>query len=399
MCSLGGVLIQRPVQLAAFELDGVDGIEGLENLLIRAETKRAQENGAEELALAVNADVEGVLLVVLELHPRTAVRDDLAQEVGTRIRRLEEDAGRAVQLGDDDTLGTVDDEGAVLSHQRNVAEEDFLLLDVAHGLRAGLCILVVDGEAHGDFERRRVGHATLFALGLVVLQLQADGIAALVAEVRGVFVISAAVVAEHIAGMKGIGDHHGAAVDAGGAQVMKSLQVAALALPVADREVHEVELRDIAEVGDGKDRSKHRLEPVVLTLGGQLIHLQEALVAAALHFNQIRNLDGGWDLRKVEAAAKGAGFTGHASLLRGSLREARRSAAEPGSSSLELGRRARSIGLPVASMAGRLKTHDIGYCLRQRSRTRGRQTEHAGFPEAGGEPSGGGSSVRRDLPG
>jgi hypothetical protein len=31
----------------------------------------------------------------------------------------------------------------------------------------------------------------------------------------------------------------------------------------------------------------------------------------------------------------------------------------------------------------------FGYCVGQRSATRGRQTEHAGFPEAGGEPSGG----------
>src|ERR1700750_1739028 len=98
MCSLGGVLIQRPVQLAAFELDGVDGIEGLENLLIRAQAERAQEDGAEKLALAIDADVEGVLLVVLELHPRTAVGDDLAEEVGAGIRRLEEDAGRAMEL-------------------------------------------------------------------------------------------------------------------------------------------------------------------------------------------------------------------------------------------------------------------------------------------------------------
>src|SRR4030088_3105515 len=120
---LGGVLVQRPVQLAAFELDGVDGVEGLENLLIRTQAERAQEDGAEELALAIDADVERVLLVVLELHPGAAVRDDLAQEVGARIRRLEEDAGRTMQLRDDDALGAVDDEGAVLAHQRNVTEE------------------------------------------------------------------------------------------------------------------------------------------------------------------------------------------------------------------------------------------------------------------------------------
>ena len=125
--------------------------------------------------------------------------------------------------------------------------------------------------------------------------------------------------AEHIAGVEGIGDHHGAAVDAGGAQVVKSLQVAALALPVADREVDELELRDVAEVGDGKDRGERRTAGRCPRARGQLVHLQKALVAAALHFDQVRDLNGGGDFRKIEAAAKGAGFTGHASLLKGSI--------------------------------------------------------------------------------
>ena len=64
-CILGDL----PGQLAVLHVDGVDGVEGLENLLVGAQTERAQEDGAEELALAVDADVEGVLLVVLELDP------------------------------------------------------------------------------------------------------------------------------------------------------------------------------------------------------------------------------------------------------------------------------------------------------------------------------------------
>src|SRR5882757_8737388 len=86
----------------------------------------------------------------------------------------------------------------------------------------------------------------------------------------------------------------------------------------------------------------------------------------------------------------------HSSWAR--LREARRIAGRAWQRSARFGWRARSIGLPVPLFAGRLKTHDYGYCVGQRSATRGRQTEHAGFPEAGGEPSGV-SSVRRDLPG
>src|SRR5258705_9856226 len=46
----------------------------------------------------------------------------------TTLFRSEENARRAVQLGNDDALGAVDDERAVLRHQRNVAVEYFLFL-------------------------------------------------------------------------------------------------------------------------------------------------------------------------------------------------------------------------------------------------------------------------------
>ena len=126
--------VDLPGQLAVVRCDRVDRVEGLEDLLVGAQAEGAQEDGAQELALAVDADVEGVLLVVLELHPAAAVRNDLAEEVGAVVRRLKEDAGRTVELRDDDALGAVDDEGAVLRHQRDVAEEDFLLLHVAQVL-------------------------------------------------------------------------------------------------------------------------------------------------------------------------------------------------------------------------------------------------------------------------
>ena len=104
-------------------------------------------------------------------------------------------------------------------------------------------------------------------------------------------------------------------LDAGGAQVVEALQVAALALPVADGEVDELEFRHVAEVGDGEDRGEDRLEAVVLALLGELVHLQEALVAAALDLNEVGNLDGGGNLGKIEAAADRAHFAGHAASL------------------------------------------------------------------------------------
>jgi hypothetical protein len=258
-----------------------------------------------ELALAVDADVEHVLLVVFEFDPRTAVGNDLAQEVGAVVGRLEEDAGRTVQLADNDALGSVDDERTVLRHQRNVAEEHFLLLDVADGAVAGLSVLVEDGQAHRDLERSRVRHAALFALGHVVFQLQAHGIAALVAEVGRVGVVGAALLAEHVTGMEGIGDNGRAAVLASRAQVMQPFEVAALALPVADRVIHKLELRYVAEIGDREDGLKYRLQTAVFALAGQFVHLQEAVVGALLHLDQVRDLDGCWNFGKIKTFTEG----------------------------------------------------------------------------------------------
>src|SRR5262249_2581947 len=154
---------------------------------------------------------------------------------------------RTVQLTDDDALGSVDDECPILGHQRNVAEEDFLLLDVANALRAGLRVLVEDGEANRDFEWRRVRHAALFALVYVVLELQADWVAALVAEVRSVGVVSAALPAKNFTRMKRVGNYSRSAIAAGGAKVMETLEVSALALPVADGVVDEFKLRYVAK--------------------------------------------------------------------------------------------------------------------------------------------------------
>ena len=175
-----------------------------------------------------------------------------------------------MQLAYDHALGAVDDKGAILRHQRDVAEKHFLLLDIADRFRSRFRILVIDGEANGHLERRRVSHAALFALRLVILQLQTHRVTALVTKIGRVLVIGAALLAENLSRMERIGDHHGAAVDACGTQVMQPFQVTALALPVADREVDKVQLGDIAEVGDGKTETKTDCSPLSSRSEGSL---------------------------------------------------------------------------------------------------------------------------------
>ena len=123
-----------PEQLALLERDGGELVESANDIGIGLQAEGAQKHRAVELALAVDTDIQQVLVVVFELDPAAAVRNDLAEEVALRLNAFKEHARRTMQLRNNDALGTVDDERAVLGHQRNFAEEHFLFLDVADGL-------------------------------------------------------------------------------------------------------------------------------------------------------------------------------------------------------------------------------------------------------------------------
>src|SRR5690606_29598943 len=216
---------------------------------------------------------------------------------------VEEGAGRPVQLRDDDPLGPVDDARPVVRHQRDVAEVDLLLLDVAEGLDAGLRVLVPDDEQDRDLERHGVRHAALLALVDVVLELQLDRRAAQVADVAARLVGRAARRADDRPLAVRIGHQHGVAVVTLRAQVLEPGEPAALALPVADRVLDELERRVLAEVTDREDRLEDRLQARVLALGRQAVHLQEPLVRLPLNLEEIRDRDRRLDLREIDAFA------------------------------------------------------------------------------------------------
>ena len=120
----------------------------------------------------------------------------------------------------------------------------------------------------------------------------------------GVFLLNVPhFVANDVAGLIRIGDYRSAAIAARGAKVVQTLQVAALALPVADRIVHEFQLRHLAEIADRKHGSEHRLKSAVITLARQKIHLQEALIRLHLDFNQVGNLNRALDFREIQTLA------------------------------------------------------------------------------------------------
>ena len=110
----------------------------------------------------------------------------------------------------------------------------------------------------------------------------------------GVFLLNVPHFAQsHVAGLVRIGDNRRAAIAAGGAQMVQAAQMAALALPVADRIVDEIELRKPAEILNRENRRENGLQAPVFALARQLIHLQEALIGLLLNVDQVRDLDRG----------------------------------------------------------------------------------------------------------
>ena len=92
--------------------------------------------------------------------------------------------------------------------------------------------------------------------------------------------------------------------------MVQALQVAALALPVADGVVDELQLAEAAKIGDREYALEHALEPGVVALLRQQVHLQEPLVGFFLDLDQVRDRDSCFNLRKIDSLASSAVFGG-----------------------------------------------------------------------------------------
>src|SRR5205823_9756701 len=124
------------------------------------------ERGDRQLPLAVDLHPDDVLVRRLELEPRAAIRDELSVEEPAAGRGVvdgrEVDARRTHELRDDDALGAVDHERALVGHPREVAEEDVLLGDFS-----GLLVDELDPRP----QRLAEGEITRAALLFGVLRL------------------------------------------------------------------------------------------------------------------------------------------------------------------------------------------------------------------------------------
>ena len=175
------VLLDLPQQAFAIQAILFFFIEGIEDLGL-AHAHGFKQNGRGHFAAAVDADIQNVLVVEVKVEPRTAHGNNaagiehLAGGMSLAAVVLEDNAGRALKLVDDNALGTIDDEGALFGHQRQSAEVDILFLAVAEGAVARAFFHVVHVETHLDAHRSFVGQPLGDALRLVVLGL-ADFIA------------------------------------------------------------------------------------------------------------------------------------------------------------------------------------------------------------------------------
>ena len=90
--------------------------------------------------------------------------------MGLALVVLEEDAGRAMQLADNDAFRTVDDERALFRHQRNFAHVNIVFTDFLD--RAGLgCFAVIDLKTDLGAKAAAIGQAAELAFGHVEFRL------------------------------------------------------------------------------------------------------------------------------------------------------------------------------------------------------------------------------------
>ena len=126
--------------------------------------------GDRELAVLVYADIEHVVCVGLILKPGTVVRDNgggVGVDHGLVGSLVKVHTGGTDDLGDDDTLGAVDDKGTAVGHERKVAHENLLLLDL-------LGFPVAEADLH--LERSGVCGVPCLALLLIVFRLLVHGV-------------------------------------------------------------------------------------------------------------------------------------------------------------------------------------------------------------------------------
>ena len=132
--------------------------------LLSGVIQRAQNDGCRQFTTTVDTNEQVVFRVEFEVQPGTTVRNDtcviqdLTGRVSLTFVTVKEDARATVQLRNDNTLGTVDNEGTVVGHERDFAHVDFLFFNVFNG--AFRRFALVDHQTQFHAQRCGIRHAT-----------------------------------------------------------------------------------------------------------------------------------------------------------------------------------------------------------------------------------------------
>ena len=162
---------KRQLRARLREREAVELEEASKNFFNRV-ADGLEQNRTGHLAAAVDTEVKNILRIEFEVEPRTAIGNhargekQLPRRMGLALIVLEEDAGRAMQLADDDAFRTVDDERALFRHQRNFAHVNIVFTDFLD--RAGLgCFAVIDLKTDLGAKAAAIGQAAELAFGHV----------------------------------------------------------------------------------------------------------------------------------------------------------------------------------------------------------------------------------------
>ena len=296
----GEAVRNLPVELAFLGDDLVGLVEQADDILVRTEAQRPQKNRGQEFFLPVEPDVEVVFRVILELDPGPPVRDDFADVEAFVLGLPEKDARRPLELADDDPFDAVENERALLRHQGDVAEVDFLLFDVFEPFRFRGEIFFPGNQLHFELERHRIGIALLDTFLGRILHLEPDPVPAVFAERELDLPRGAAVRTDFLLGHLDVRREVRAAGAAFGPGVFHSLEPPALAFPVAYGIAEEFQFRRFLEIGYREDVLEGRLEPDLLPFLRQEVHLKVLVVGAPLDVQEVGHGEDRLDLRKVD---------------------------------------------------------------------------------------------------
>ena len=192
-----------------------------------------------------------------------------------------------MQLTDNHAFRAINDEYPVVGHQGEIPEVDLLLFDVANGLDFRIAVLVPHHQTNRHLQGSGISHAPLLAFADVVFEGQLNGIPAIVTALDLVGVSGSAVPASHIFNGVGAQAQRPTAISARPPKVLKTLQLATFAFPLADGIIHKLQGGGPPKIADREHGIQHRLQPRIIPLRGQQIHLQKSSVGGFLNLEQV----------------------------------------------------------------------------------------------------------------